>query len=398
MKIGIVLDTKLHIGGGFQQSLNAILQLARVCPQWLSIEVFTNAAVNVNHPSLAGIPVHLVGRGVGHRVRRALFLPASVDLFLARCKIATALERTMRARGVDLVYFVSPSPHALALRFLPYIFTVWDLCHRDHPEFPEVSANGEFSWRENLYRNAINRSYLTLSDSDELNQLIEGRYGTDRDRLLAMPFQPASFVLDAARHDFTDITKRFTLPSDYLFYPAQFWPHKNHVRILEALAKLKTEGRHYSAVFCGGEQRSSNKSHIQSTAKKLGLADQVVFLGFVDEPELRVLYSLAKVLVMPTYFGPTNLPPLEAWALNKPLIYSTSLAAQVGDAALCVNPDSISELARAIERVYSDANLVETLGIKGRQRLQQLEAIRVEAEGQFLEKLEEFKIRRSCWK
>ena len=70
----------------------------------------------------------------------------------------------------------------------------------------------------------------------------------------------------------------------------------------------------------------------------------------------------------------------------------------MGDAALCVNPDSISELARAIERVYSDANLVETLGIKGRQRLQQLEAIRVEAEGQFLEKLEEFKIRRSCWK
>src|ERR1700738_2762680 len=105
MKIGIVLDARLHSGGGYQQSLNAISQLARICPQWLSIEVFTNLAANVNHPSLTGIPVHLVGRGAGRRLRRALFLPAAVDLFLARCKITTALERTMRARSVDLVYF-----------------------------------------------------------------------------------------------------------------------------------------------------------------------------------------------------------------------------------------------------------------------------------------------------
>src|SRR5690349_9956774 len=111
MKVGIVLDARLHSGGGYQQSLNAISQLARISPQWLTIEVFTNIGANVNHPALKGIPVHVVRRGVGRRLRRALFLPAVVELLLARCKIKTALERTMRARNVDLVYFVSPSPY-----------------------------------------------------------------------------------------------------------------------------------------------------------------------------------------------------------------------------------------------------------------------------------------------
>jgi glycosyltransferase involved in cell wall biosynthesis len=398
MKIGIVLDTKLHSGGGFQQSLNAIVQLRRICPEWLSIEVFTDAAANARHPSLAGIPVRLVGGGLGSRLRRALFVPAALDLFLARCKIATALERAMRARGVDMVYFTSPSPYALALRSLPYIFTVWDLCHRDHPEFPEVSANGEFSWRENFYRNAINRSYLTLTDSEDLNHRIVDRYGTDRNRLVTMPFQPAGFVIDAAGDGVTDVAMRLALPSDYLFYPAQFWPHKNHVRILEALAKLKLAGRCYPAVFCGGEPRSSNKGHIQSMAEKLGVADQVVFLGFVEEQEMRALYFLARALVMPTYFGPTNLPPIEAWALKKPVIYSTPYVAQTGDAALCVNPDSVSELAEAIEQVYRDECLVQTLIKRGEQRIKEVEAMSVKAEAQFLTKLEVFKTRTSCWK
>ena len=333
------------------------------------------------------------------RLLRALFMPAAADLFLARCKIATALERAMRARGVDLAYFVTPSPYASAMRSLPYIFTVWDLCHRDHPEFPEVSADGEFSWRENLYRNAINRSFFTVSDSDELNRRIEARYGTDRDRLLALPFQPARFVVDAVDDDdFTAEVKRLALPSDYLFYPAQFWPHKNHVRILEALARLRTSGQRYPAVFCGGDQKSGAKRHIQSVAKKLGICDQVVFLGFVDERQMRVLYSLAKALIMPTYFGPTNLPPLEAWAFNKPVIYSTQLASQVAGAALCINPDSVSELAEAIERVYGDDVLVECLVKEGRLRLHEIGAIRLAAEAQLLAKLEIFRIRRSCWK
>jgi len=63
-------------------------------------------------------------------------------------------------------------------------------------------------------------------------------------------------------------------------------------------------------------------------------------LGFVPIEDMRGLYEGSLAIVMPTYFGPTNIPPLEAWTLEKPLIYSTHLAEQAGDAALLIDPNN----------------------------------------------------------
>lgn len=397
MKVGIVLEQRLHSGGGFQQALNAIIQFINICPSWASINIYTTVAENVGHASLSNASVEYIRSGFLERITSLLlaneFL-ASAPL-TAKMNLATRLENKMLAQGVDIVYFVGPSNYALSLRYLPYIFTVWDVCHRDHPEFPEVSSKGEFFRREGLYRNAINRSYLTLTDSDELKRKLCSLYGADERRLLTMPFQPAPFSNLFNGHDLKEIESRFNLPADYIFYPAQFWPHKNHVRILHALAILCSKGKCYSAVFCGGDQE--NKKVIQVLAESLGLSRQIVFTGFVSERDMCGLYALSKVLVMPTYFGPTNLPPLEAWLAGKPVVYSEPLKAQVGPAALCVDPDSAVELAAAIERIYSDADLVAELVLAGKKRLTEFDSVRSDSENKLLEALEIFNCRRACW-
>lgn len=397
MKIGIVLEQRLHSGGGFQQALNAIRQLIRICPSWMAVEVFTTVAENAEHPSLKGLSVRYVRRGLLERLRVMVLTQPSplTESLVIRTRPVTKLERDMISAQVNLAYFVGPSSYALAFRSLSYVLTVWDLCHRDHPEFPEVSDNGEFVRRENLYRHAINRSFLTLTDSDELNSKVARCYGTDSSRLLAMPFQPAAFADDQDSIDVESLSSRMGLPENYLFYPAQFWPHKNHIRIVQALALLKAQGKRYFAVFCGGEQ--SNKKYVQAMAGKLGVADQILFTGFVDEKDMRGLYALSKALIMPTYFGPTNLPPLEAWGAGKPVIYSTFLREQVAGGALCINPDSAAELAVAIDRIYSDTDLQNTLVAGGYAQLKKLEAVRFSAEKKFLEKLEAFNNRRVCW-
>lgn len=397
MKIGIVLEQRLHSGGGFQQALNAIRQLIRICPSWMTVEVFTTVAENAAHPSLQGVSVRYVRRGLLERLRVMVLAQSSplTDSLVIRTRPVTKLEREMIAAQVDLAYFAGPSSYALAFRSLSYVLTVWDLCHRDHPEFPEVSENGEFVRRENLYRHAINRSFLTLTDSEELSRRAVRCYGTDSSRLLAMPFQPAAFFNNQNSVDLQSLSRRMGLPENYLFYPAQFWPHKNHIRIVQALALLKEQGKYYSAVFCGGEQ--SNKAHVKTVAEKLGVADQILFTGFVDEQDMRGLYSLSKALVMPTYFGPTNLPPLEAWGAGKPVIYSILLSEQVGDGALCVSPDSAFELAAAIERIYDDNDLQKTLVSAGYEQLKKVDALRFDAELRLLEKLEVFNNRRACW-
>lgn len=99
---------------------------------------------------------------------------------------------------------------------------------------------------------------------------------------------------------------------------------------------------------------------------------------------------------MPTYFGPTNLPPLEAWSLNKPLIYSSHLADQAGNAALLVDPDSADELAKAMIQC-DDPAICNQLIEAGKQRLKHFEAQRAIAEDNLIKKLEQFAAQRRCW-
>jgi glycosyltransferase involved in cell wall biosynthesis len=76
---------------------------------------------------------------------------------------------------------------------------------------------------------------------------------------------------------------------------------------------------------------------------------------------------------MPTFFGPTNIPVLEAWASDCPVITSDirGIREQVGDAGLLVNPESPEQVAEAMHRVANDPALRDSLRKKGRARLAQ---------------------------
>ena len=65
-----------------------------------------------------------------------------------------------------------------------------------------------------------------------------------------------------------------------------------------------------------------NKEYVLEKVKKFDLGDQVSFLDFVSNDDLFHLYKNTRALLMPTYFGPTNIPPIEAVEMNIPIIYS----------------------------------------------------------------------------
>jgi glycosyltransferase involved in cell wall biosynthesis len=75
--------------------------------------------------------------------------------------------------------------------------------------------------------------------------------------------------------------------------------------------------------------------------------------------------------VMPTFFGPTNIPILEAWGLDCPVVTSDlrGLREQAGDAALLADPRSVEAIADAIQRIWLDGELREELARRGRARL-----------------------------
>jgi glycosyltransferase involved in cell wall biosynthesis len=99
----------------------------------------------------------------------------------------------------------------------------------------------------------------------------------------------------------------------------------------------------------------------------------VTILGYVSNGNIAYLYKHAVGMVMPSYFGPTNIPPLEAMLLGCPVAVSDKYAMpeQVGNAGLLFNPDSPEEIASCIEKLWMDENLRERLKKLGYKRVKQ---------------------------
>lgn len=390
----MILEQSAAAGGGFVHQMSITRLFSRKAVgfdvrfyaterNWL--ELLERRGLQAKH-----LPVSLLRRWLSV-LRRNLYL----NRLLRRFSRFNWFERRLLGDGIDLVFFPGPSQLALDCEHLNYVITVWDLCHRDFPEFPEVRAARAFEERELFYRAALPKAAAVLADSDTGRRNIVRRYAVDEERIHVAPFITPE-IDSAGEATEQEVRGKYALDAPFVFYPAQFWAHKNHVYILQGLHHLRQNTNlRVQAVFCGGDQ--GNVAHVKATAERLGLADQVRILGFVPRAEVIALYRSAVALVMPTYFGPTNLPPLEAFALGVPVIYPDlpGLRDQVADAAVLVDLDDPNSLAQALADLLQGRTDRAALVRAGRARLT------ADAEGAYWAVLEavfrQFRVRLQCW-
>ena len=395
IKIIAIITTGIGAGGGFDQSLNAIMQMQRLSTNRFDFEVFTPIKSNVDYLNRLGVNTKVVTITLFDKLLSKLSLNSFWQTVQMRTKIIGPLEKKLHKHGCDVVYFVAPDNLSAGLQTLNYITTVWDLCHRETPEFPEVRGFNTFFIREKNYQHIFGPALFTLTDSPRLADMASRYYGIERNRFIVMPFAPMPFLEEKHALKTTDILEKYSLKADYFFYPAQFWPHKNHIRILQALLTLRDDhGWQPNVVFSGKDY--GNLGHIKKFIRINKLESQVKILGFVPSEDMFGLYKNSMAVVMPTYFGPTNLPPLEAWLLGIPLIYSAYLFEQTGNAALLVNPDNAIELAEAMLQC-TKSEVCDQLISSGYKRFADIASKRTIAEMELCTILENFSARRQCW-
>ncbi len=396
MKIIAILDNLIGAGGGFDQALNAIVQMQRLSSNRFDFEVFTTQENNVEFLNRLDIATITVKASILDRFLMKFSHNSLWQFLQVHLNLIGSLEKKLILHGCDVVYFVTPSNLSIVLQKLNYITTLWDLCHRENPEFPEVRTFNTFFMREKSNQHNLGPALLTLTESCRLADMASQYYGVERNRFLAMPLTPSPFIQSTQANKAEEVLLKYSLKPKYFYYPAQFWAHKNHIRILQALVILRESHSWLPNVVFSGKDYG-NLSHIMQFIRIHKLESQVNILGFVPSEDMRGLYENAMAVVMPTYFGPTNLPPLEAWSLGVPLIYSAQLAEQAGNAALLVDPDSSVELAAAMLRC-SELEVREQLVIAGHQRLIDIAIVRAEAEDALCNILNQHEVRTQCWK
>jgi glycosyltransferase involved in cell wall biosynthesis len=278
------------------------------------------------------------------------------------------IESAITDFNLDVVWFLNPNAVCLSV---PFFATVWDLQHRLQPYFPELNR-GDWTWhdRESTYLETLRRATRILTGTQVGKEEIIRFYGVYPGNVRVVPLPVPKFVTGALPSDTIDIRTKYRLPETYLIYPAQFWPHKNHVNLLLALEILKMRrSLSIALVLTGSDQ--GNRYYIEEFIRQKGLINQVYILGIVPQKDLIALYLDATALVYPTFFGPDNLPPLEAFALGCPVIASRICGAkeQLGDAALLFDPASPDELASALASLCEEPSLRASLVKRGLQQV-----------------------------
>ncbi len=390
MRVAVFLSGYAPESGGaftFQATVFEALQaLSSACAH--EFVIYTEAEV----PGSQKIPQGWASRAAS---RSCLLLNELQDKLLPRRWVTFKawFEQSLDREGIDFVWFATP---AFAEPGRPYLYTLWDLQHFMQPWFPEVGAEGEWQRRQNSIWPAIARAAGVIVANEAANAELMLFCPMIPSRVLELHHPTPAFALNKAKLVDDVADPALELPNEYLFYPAQFWPHKNHWILITALKYLKEQrGRKFNLVLVGSDK--GTRDYIIQAASEQGVRDQVHLLGFVPLETLVHLYRNATALVFPSYFGPENLPPLEAFALGCPVIASDVDGAgqQLGDGALRVNPRSAEAWADAILEVESNQSLRQALIARGREIAERCSGQAYVAK--VFRFLDDFESIRACW-
>jgi glycosyltransferase involved in cell wall biosynthesis len=154
--------------------------------------------------------------------------------------------------------------------------------------------------------------------------------------------------------------------NDFLLYPANFWPHKNHEVLFHAFADARHKLKKLSLVLTGAQD--DRLRVLKTLACDLGIDPVVRYVGYVPKEDLPYFYRGARALVFPSLFEGFGIPIVEAFCCDCPVICSntTSCPEIAGDGALLVNPSDPHEISAAIQRLERDPALRESLVKTGR--------------------------------
>lgn len=268
--------------------------------------------------------------------------------------------------GCDVLHF----PHqGFILCAMPTIYNPHDLQHSHYPQFFTTS---QLACRETVYSAGCRFSRTVVVASQWVKDDIMRQYQISPDKLQVIPWGAPTQIYSEPSKESLSITKaKYHLNQPFAFFPAVTWPHKNHIRLLEAIAHLRDDQGLAIHLVCTGSLYEPFWPSIKNRIDELKLWPQVKFLGFVPEEDLRLIYQLSQLLIMPTLFESDSFPIYEAWLEGTPVVCSnvTSLPDQVMDAALLFDPNHVESIANAIAKVTMEVELRRELRKRGYLRL-----------------------------
>lgn len=258
----------------------------------------------------------------------------------------TWLAAQCRIRKIDLVHHAGGT--IPLIRSSRPVLTIHDL---QYLYYPEYFTSTKLRFLKTMVPRSAEAARVVLVPSEFTRRTIIERLSIDPSIVLVVPhgISPRS-----GRQPARAVREPYEIDGPFFVYPAITYPHKNHLVLIEAFAKVLGSHPDTTLVLTGA--KGSMETRIASEVKSLGIEKNVRRLGYVPSRDLDALYHEAVALTFPSRFEGFGAPVLEAMSRSCPVIAAdaTALPEVVEGCGVLVSPDNADEWAQAMVTMLDD--------------------------------------------
>jgi glycosyltransferase involved in cell wall biosynthesis len=272
----------------------------------------------------------------------------------------TWLAQQCRKRKIALVHHAGGV--VPMVRTTRPILTIHDL---QYLYYPEYFTKTKLNYLKVMVPRSAETARLIMVPSDYTRRTVIERLNIDPSIVIVVPH---GISPRKGKRPSQDIQERYEINGPFFIYPAITYPHKNHLVLIDAFAKVLKSHPEAKLVLTGA--KGSLEVRIRSAVEALGIRDHVKRLGYIPSADLDALYHEAVAMTFPSRFEGFGAPVLEAMARGCPVIAAdaTALPEVVGEHGCLASPDNSDQWAHAMSEMLEDAELRNQYSKSGLER------------------------------
>lgn len=247
-----------------------------------------------------------------------------------------------------------------------YIVTIHDLIKHQSRGMRTTTKFAPLYWfKYLLYQviifSAIKRAQKIITPSKWWKKELIKRYRLKPEKIVVTYEGAGEFLEKKPALSGLAALKKYGISKPFVIYTGSLYPHKNVLRLVEAVICLNAQGKKLSLVVACA--RNVFLERFKKEIERVKGLDLVVLAGFVPDGELIALYKEAEAFVTPSLLEGFGLTPLEAMAVGLPVVSSNAscLPEIYGKAAIYFDPLDINDMAKKIKKVIGDKKIRDRL-------------------------------------
>ena len=328
MKVAFLIDTLAKAGGGNNAILSECNLIKKISNKNIDVNFLTTSQQTKNflEKNFPNSVLFFNKNSYINRIFYFLMQSEFLKFMIKRAKIKNILQKILLKNKIDLLIFLAPSDLIFFVENQNFIYTVWEFQHKNYPFLPEYkNIYFDVDVRDKTLKIASEKAFKIFVGTKKSKKDFSKYYSCDENKIIVRPLKtsmPDINITDGFNSKFISQLKEKKI-KQYLFYPAQYWAHKNHKFIIDAFEKFSTQNKlDIDCIFAGSNK--GNLNYIKDLINIKNLNNKIHVYEYLTDEEIVYLFKNCFAVVVPTLVGSISFPVIEGFFFKKPVICNVS--------------------------------------------------------------------------